>query len=38
MSNPQTKTKVAEWAELVGASLPDPRRDDVEFDGADCAR
>ena len=38
MSKLQTNNKVAEWAELVGASLPEPRQDDAEFDAADGAR
>lgn len=29
--------KVAEWAALVGASLPTPRRDDPDFETASGA-
>ncbi len=38
MSDTQTNNKVAEWAALVGASLPEPRPDDPDFDTADGAR
>jgi hypothetical protein len=37
MSKPYTNQKVAEWAALIGASLPDARPDDPEIDTADSA-
>ncbi|ELZ73704.1 hypothetical protein C457_00415 [Haloferax prahovense DSM 18310] len=36
MSNPHNE-KVAEWASLLGASLPSARPDDLDLDTADSA-
>ncbi|ELZ76954.1 hypothetical protein C453_02212 [Haloferax elongans ATCC BAA-1513] len=38
MSNSYNNNKVAEWAALVGASLPDPRPDEHDFETADGTR